>query len=512
MTEIFVIVINVNGDKVFRETLSNNIFLNYVYTSLGQSYLDCKIKLLYNGQIISPLKKICDITPDLIIIFDLLAYPELHEIGTQNVYQDLSIAPEGIGELLIVNSKGKIIKDPYNSFLNYYDFQCFIDKNYNSLKIISIISISSCYVTLFEDGMLIIYCCENNTIINTFYNILEIVSSNELLIIINTNNKLIIYQKNHIIINSNKLNNLELKKIYVIKNFIFIINNTDITIVQIDIENNNELLIIKHEINNIDRLYVMTLEKSSYNNSCSQIILAITENYTLISFTLCFNYVSQILSIQPLEDINNQLLKIKKILIIRNNSSFIVLTYNDTIYIWSQHVKLLEFYKEYQHTLVNIEDIVISDEAIGILKKDNTILLIEMYNYESFTITMYESTDMLYQKIITIIDKLFILTDNNKVLLLKKDGNPKEILNNIKKICNSPFYILAVSYDNIVYVYDTTCETVKFITQYDNLRTITCNNYMTIILNDGHVIIISFDKYYTLITHKLKDVVKFIKV
>lgn len=127
-----------------------------------------------------------------------------------------------------------------------------INENYNYLKIINICNIFTDnenynYVAiLFEDGLSVIYklCEDSYELINTFNNITKIINIGNKIAIINNVNKLIIY--------SIEIND---KYIYKNDNFIWVINETYITIIKIRKIPKYEINITKFEINNSLTLY-----------------------------------------------------------------------------------------------------------------------------------------------------------------------------------------------------------------------------------------------------------------
>ena len=517
MEEIIVKVVDCSGKIIFNNKMLFESRVNQIYNSCRLSCFHCEIKLLYNNQIISPLKKISDIiivkTTDLIIIFNIVLYPK-------NKYKLLSE--------IIIDTKGKIIDYSLNNYIQKYNnskrkfILDFINKNYNCLNIISICNSYYHIAILFEDGMLVIVSYETQNIINIFYNLKKIFKTvKTIVIIINDlqNCKLIIFnEKNEIIGDNNKeLNNLDCIDIYIYNYLIFIISKTYIMIVR----NTNPLCIIKYEINNIIIVYAINIELYRVTNS-GFLIAAIKEDNCLITFELIYNYDSSKLCIQPFEDIDKQFLKIRKILHILDES-FIAITNDDSIYIWGLNKKLVKLYEELKTQLINVDDIVVSYNSIGILKKDNSIILIIIKQRDIISYTVYKSFNSKYKynKIISTIDEIFALTDNNTVYILE-NGVPIEILNNIKDLYTNITNIIAISYDNIVYGY-TSYKKIYYIQHFSDLKSIKINkeNFM-IIKNNGELIIIEIkyrngevintENIKTFIETPLKDIAKFIEV
>ena len=361
--------------------------------------------------------------------------------------------------------------------------------------------------------MLIIISYKTQNIINTLYNVIKIFKIYSSIIIIinefpNYFSKLIISDRKGKIIGleEKELNNLDYIDIYINDNVIFIINKTYIIIVRNTEEESNPLCILKYKINNITTLYSIIIY-SNYNSG-SYIIAAIKEDNSLISFKLFYDKFNKLLYIEQLEDINKQFLKIKKILFIKNEV-FITLTNDNAIHIWGVNDKLIELYKKLQPQLLNIEDIVVSYHTIGILKKDNSIILISVRHISCH---IYESFDSKYkfEQIMTSSYEIFALTDNNKVYLLQYNILiPIEIFNNIKKIYTNNSNIIAISHDNIVYAYNSIYKKIYYMLQINNLKSIKINKDNFVIIKSNEEIII-IDKNYIDLT--LKDVVKFIEV
>ena len=162
----------------------------------------------------------------------------------------------------------------------------------------------------------------------------------------------------------------------------------------------------------------------------------------------------------------------------------IVITYDDILYIWGINTKLLVLYKELKTKLVDIDNIVVSYNSIGILKKDNSIILITMEQWYTISYTIYESdySKYKYEQIFLNKNDILTLTDNNKVYLLPKYDEfaltsiPVEILNNIKEVYVNINDMIAISYDNIVYAYRAIYSNIYYKQQFvNNLKSIKIN-------------------------------------
>ena len=519
MTNIIITVVDCSGKIILTNTFLFNASVNKLYCKLYKLYLNCEIKLLYNNQIISPLKKISDIisiTSDTNIIFDIVSY--------QKLLQQID-CPQ---KKFIVNTKGEIIYWANNKYLeipNYHIIQTLINENYNCLNIISICINKYNIAILFETGIAIILNNITKTIISTFYNvtkIFNIITRHAIAIIVNNlqSYKLIICNKNRQFFapNNKELNNLDYKYIYVYKHLFFIINETYITIVKYI---HGSCKVTKYEIPNIVTLYINYL-----STEVSLIVAGIKEDNTLISFKVVYGYMNETdykLCVYPLENINNLFLKIRKVLTIRE--SFISITIDDYIFIWGNNKELLIFYEELKTNLVDIDDIVVSNNSIGILKKNNSIILItiSLRNTIDYSIFYSISDDSKYVKIISTFDGIGVLDNNNKVYLIQQYKLPIEILNNIKKVYSNNLHIIAISNDNIVYAYDAKCD-ITYCSQFPDFKSFIINHFNFIIIKNNNELVIlePNDKYkddesdsiihppfiYTICT----DVAKFIKV
>jgi len=444
MEEIHLKVVTLTGVFLIDIKISINSIVNQFYYKLYKYFLHCCFDLLYNNKIISPLEKISDIitTDDItlkVIIFDVISY------------EKIKFFKSNIDSCISINTAGKIIdwltayECHYNNKFNDFNFiKDYINLNYNCLNIISICS-TDCHVALlFETGIAIILSYEDKIIINTFNNVTQIVKTNiEIGILIN-NNKLIVCNYFGKIFENDKLSNLNCKYIYANYYLFFIICEQFIIIVRNHLffpyQNDGQLITFCY-INNIFQIY---------DTWDSSIIAAIKENNTLVSFDIVFE---DDLIITPFEDINNLSLKIKKILSIY--LSFIVLTYDESIIIWGDNLELLEIYQFLKNDLSNVQDIIVSKLCIGILKKNNNIIVISING----TYSIYN--DYNYIQIIATKHEIFGLADNNNVYCIELQepnylGLHIELFINIKEFYATMTSILVISYDNIIQAYSPT--------------------------------------------------------
>jgi len=183
---------------------------------------------------------------------------------------------------------------------------------------------------------------------------------------------------------------------------------------------------------------------------------AIKEDNSLIILKLVYERSSKTLFIETLEHINEQVIKIRKILSIEDDAVFIAITIDDSFYINGFNQNLIELCNQLKDKLVNIDDIVLSYNAIGILKKDNSIILIKMEQNNIISFNIYESINSkyIYNKIISTYDKILALTSDKKVYILK-DRLPIELFNNIQEVYVNHTDIILISTDNIVYAYNS---------------------------------------------------------
>ena len=431
MTEVQIKVVNYNGEIILNMYILNTCYLNKIFNKLYKFYFHCYFELVYNNKRVFPLDNINNVSSESIIIFNIVSYFK-----------------SNFNSYVAVNDNGKIIdwlpeyrKHTYNHG-TFHFLKDYLNSNYDCLDIVSICCNSAHIAILFENSLAIILRPFSNKIIKSYQNATKIIKTfNEIGIIIN-NNKLITCNYDNKIFETDDLNNLDYKYIYANNTFFFVIGHHSITIVLHMYYLDSIQLITKYEITDILHLEVAHL---------LPLIAAIKEDSSLISFEI--KKFNNNLSIKPLEAINKKSLKIKKILNIDN--SFVAITYDDIIFIWGHNKELVDFYDVIQNDLICIDDIVVTKEYIGILKKNNSIIIISVIN-PTYAIYGNDELDYKYIKIIATNYKIFGLTDDYKVYEIV--GVSKSIfhipkLNNIENIYSNDKDILAISYDNIVYAY-----------------------------------------------------------
>jgi len=448
MVKINVIVVDISGNQIIDINISHESYINQVYNKLYKYFFHCKIKLLYNKKIIQPFQKICDISTDSKIIFEIVSHIKI------KFFSQIGFSIHDVNSYIAVNTTGKIIDwmpayVPSNSiFLDTFQDKFNFLKDYLNLmtSCLNIISIycNDIYATiLFENGQLFILCFRTKSQIKTIDNVTKVIKTRNVIGIIINNNKLIIYSNIDLkhIIGSLNLSSLDYKNIYANSDYFFVIGEDSITIFNPYCP--TPKYIIKYKINNIFQIY---------DTRNSSIIAAIKEDYTLTSFIIETNDETG-MSINPFEDINKQALKIK--LMLSLNLSFVALTYDDKVIIWGHDKHLIKQYEVLQDKLIDVEDVVLTEFHIGILKRDNSIIIIHL-NIRNYYI--YETSECKYLKIISTRTKMYVLGDNNIVYELQNDFLPyniKLLEHNIKDLySNSKDNILLISHDNIVYAYD----------------------------------------------------------
>lgn len=441
MEEIHLKVVTLTGIFLIDINIPINSLINHFYYKLYKYFLHCCFDLLYDNKIISPLDKITDIiskdeiTPK-VIIFNVISY------------EKIKFFISNIDSCISINTAGKIIDwntcDSYyyiNNLNNFNFIKNYINLNYNCLNIINICS-TECYVALlFENGIAIILSYEDKIIINTFNNVTQIVKTNKEIGILINNNKFIVCNYFGEIFENDKLSNLNCNYIYANYYLFFIVCQEYIIIVRNHLffpDQNDRQLITFYYVNNIFQIY---------DTWDSSIIAAIKEDNTLVSFDIVSDNE---LNITPFEDINDLSLKIKKILSV--DLSFIALTYDDSIVIWGDNLELLDIYQFIKNDLINVQDIIVSRFCIGILKKNNTIIVISING----TYSIYN--DYNYIQIISTKYEIFGLADNNNVYCIQIQepnycGLHIESLTNIKEFYATMTSILVISHDNIIQAY-----------------------------------------------------------
>lgn len=505
MEVINVKVVDCNGNVIINEIVLYTQYVNYIYNKLYKYFFHCHIKLLYNGRKISPLEKICDIIDiiDINITFNVVTYEKL-----KYSYPNVNLH-------LVVNNKEQIIDfvSKYSCDSSYYHkincFKAYLNTNHNCLNIINICCNKIYTAILFEDGIALIF--SNTTeIIKRFNNVTKIVKTICAIGIIINNNKLITMIQDKIFDNDD-LCNLDYKNVYANTYFMFIIGHTSITIVHhIASYNNAKLqLINKYEINNVSEIY---------DNCGSSLLAIILNNSQLMTFEISSLWAEAPLTklnIIPITNINEQSLKIRKILCI--SFSFVVLTWDDIVFIWGNNKNLIELFELLKNKLYDVEDIVVTHECIGILKKNNSIIILSLKGIYSIYESIKNILNYKYIKIISTNFQIFILADNNNVYEIIK---PKEdnnyyyldidinivILNDIKELYSNNTEILAISNDKIVYAlvksmiyYKKQILDLKNVGVYQNTFIIIKSNYDLIEIN----------RHYE---KTLNNITKFIKI
>lgn len=504
-----VIVVDCNAKEIININIKINSYINQIYSNskLFKLYFHCCFKLLYNDRVIEPYEKINDITTDQIIIFNIVSYPKI-KFFTSNF--NFNIA---------VNTDGKIIDwiIDYSYYVvsildNFYFLKTYLNNNYNCLNIIKICSTESHAGILFEDGLLIILSYKSQTIINTFNNVIKIVKTYNSIGFIINNNKLITFMSliKDKIYEIKDLDKKEYINILANYDFFFIICKKEIIVIhQIYSYNNNSYtnhmqLIDRYEINNIIEIY------DTYD---SKLIAAIKEDGYLISFeilTICTESQNNKLIINPFEYINKLELKIKKIVCI--SFSFVSLTYDNYVFIWGNNKELIDIYKVLQKDLIDVIDIVSSREYFLILKKNNIIIVISLTGVYKIYNDYYE-----YNQIISTNYQIFVLCLDNKVYQIP---NPQETIKqikllykDIKEVYANNISILAISNDNIVYVYNSYLDYIYYKKQHLDLVAIKINQYYFLIIsNNGNLIEIKYDDKKTNDSKTFNNILKFIKM
>ena len=512
MKEVTIQVFDCGGNKIFDKNMSSDNRLNQIYIQLYKLYFYCKINLLYNKQIMPPFKKINDITTDLVIIFDIAICYKLVQLD-DNLILDIAI-----------NTQNKIseIIYSYNNFIpgclvNLRAITNFINKNYNCLNIISICHNYYHTAILFEDKTLIIvnnYTCyfydsgfSSINIIATFDNVTKIITTAQTFGIIINDTEFIKFDKEKKFHKYEDLTNIDYKYIYVIGNLFFIISQEFITIVY-----TQHLSIVQYKINNINKIYYTP------QFGVNGVIAAIKENGCLILFKILPNYK---LSIYPFENINNY--PIKKILSIE--SLFVIITHDDNVFIYSNYEWIIERYELIKNKLKDVNDIVISvsTKLIGILKKNNDIIILSSTSLNIIFEQIEPLYSNIYKQIISTNYNIFLLANNNKVYkiqkqtLFKTDVAPIEILDNIKEFYSNYIDLIAISYDNIVYASQFPGG-LYYKQQFLDLKAIKINKYTFIIIkNNNELIKIDFRKNEGIATNEVittnfNDTIKFITI
>jgi len=504
MEEINVKVVKINGKIIFEQNMPINIYVNQICNELNKLklYYDRNFELIYKNKKISPLQKICDITSSTSIIFDIVLYFDMLTINN-DPFNESQIAINTDGKIIDLEKNSYSILSYLNPLYNLNGLQNMLNLNFNCLTIIKICCTAYYAVILFENGTAIIFSIRSNQIIETYNNVTKINKTYMSIGLIINNNKLIIYERSGEIFENDQLNNLDYKYMYSNYIYFFIICNNFILIVN-DNYNNQMLMVTKYEINNIVKIY-------NFNNE--RVIAAITEDSSLILFELSSD--NNKLSINPIDDINKKSIKIKKILYMRN--TFITITFNDSLFIWGEDNKLLELFKLLKKELIEINDIVVTLEYIGILNSNNDIIIISVIN-KSYNI--YKSSDLNYKynKIISTILGIFVLTDDNKIyeiLCKPKKYDFIEILTDIKAIYSNNKNILALSNDNIVYVYysirsKTSSIFLYYKEQILDFKSVKINNYAFIIIRKNTNDLVEIK--YKVEINTLLNVVKFIQI
>ena len=505
-------VFDCNGTQILYDTVLSSSSLNQIYNKLYILYLHChKIELLCNNKKFLPIHKISDICTetDTEIVTDTGTGTGT---GTETIILNIVVYLKSdlhqSDYCIAINTDGNIIDCPLLEQTQRFKYlKHYLNSKYNCLNIISICSNNKFVVVLFDNGQAIKLSYENKEIklLNIFHNVTKIVSTGCTIgIIINDIDLITSDDSNYI--KSLDISSLNYKYIYTDVNFFFIINQDFITIVYRQIFCPNEKqIVVTYPISNINKIYCYCTD-----------IAAIREDNSVISFNIDIsrNELSEkILNIKPYDDINKEYYKIKKILHI---GEFIALTYDDTVIIWGGHnPELIELYHAIKNNLTNVEDIVIAEEYIGILKKDNSIIVISLIsNIYAIYKTQYKYVDIISTDFI-----IFGFTDDNKVYGIPKPEHswlPIEIGTNIKEVYANRVDILAISHDNIIYVYkyenyDTTgliSYTLYYEKQILDLKSIRVEyNSFIIIKNNGELIGIQYENNNDKI---FKDVVKFI--
>jgi len=491
-------VVDISAKIIIDVDISKKSYLNQIYNMLYSLYFHCNFDLLFNKKIITPLEKISNLSNESIIIFDIVTY------------QKLNFFKLDFNSYLAINNNGLIIdwmpeyQYPNNDNLNNYNFlKNYLNYNYNCLSIIKICNIIFFHAAvLFENGLLIILCYNKKKIIHIFHNVTKILKTTNIIGILINNNKLITCNYLGQIFKDDNLTNLDYKYIYSNSKLFFIIGHQSITIVTHKYYPypTDKLLILKYNINNIYQIY---------DNWTSSKIAIIKENNSLLSFNIVINYHIFDGNIILDENIDNPDLKIKKILCI--DISFVALTYDNLVFIWGNNKLLIDFYDICKNELVDVEDIVVTNLAIGILKKNNTIIIISIYE----KITIYRTCidiDYTYIKFISTKLNIFGLADNNKVYQIKLlDSNYSclhiEIFNDIKELYKSKTDILVVSNDNIIYAYNPNKNIIYYQQQILDFKSIRIHEHTFIIIrNNGELIKINDND-----TDTFNNIVKFIK-
>ena len=377
---------------------------------------------------------------------------------------------------------------------------------YNCLDIISICCVEHLAAILFENGVSIIFNHKVKSIVNTYYNVTKIIKTKNAIGILINDNKLITCNCLGQIFENSELNNLDYKYIYTNYYLFFIVGYFSIIIIKHTYYPNNidNQLIIKYKISNITEIY--------YNHK-SSLFAAIQENNNLIAFSISNtwgDYPFKEIKAIPLDNINNLFLKIKKVLTI--DLSFVVITYDDLVFIWGLNTELVNIYNILKNDLIDVDDIVVSKQYIGILKKNNSIILISVSGSYCFC----ESYQ--YVKLISTYYNMFGFSNNHKInqIEITESNNSLilahiEILNDIKELFSSHTSILAISNNNIIYVYDCYLNIIYFKLQILDLKSIRINDCSFIIIkNNNELIRIQYNgkQNYDILNH----VVKFIKI
>jgi len=508
MENFNVIVVDCNAKEIININIEINSYVNQIYSNgiLFKLYFHCCFKLLYNSRVIEPYEKINDITTDQIIIFNIVSYPKL-KFFTSNL--NFNIA---------VNTDGKIIDwiIDYSYYVvsildNFYFLKTYLNNNYNCHNIIKICSTESHAGILFEDGLLIILSYKFQTIINTFNNVTKIVKTYNSIGFIINNNKLITFMSlvKDKIYEIKDLDKKEYININANYDFFFIICKKEIIVIhQIYSYNNNSYtnhmqLIDSYKITNIIEIY------DTYD---SQLIAAIKEDGYLISFEILTTWMespNNKLSIKPLEYINKLELKIKKIVCI--SFSFVSLTYNNSVFIWGNNKELIDIFQILQNELIDVIDIVSSHEYIGILRKNNSIIVISLTGVYK----MYNNSCK-YDQIISTNYQIFALCLDNKVYQIpnpQESINEIKLYNDIKEVYANNISILVISNDNIVYAYNSYVNYIYYKQQHLDLLAIKINQYYFLIIsNNGNLIEIKYDDKKINNSKTFRNILKFIEM
>jgi len=553
MSLINVKVVSISGETIYYATILRDTFINQLYNELYRLFYNCsQIYLLYLGKKISPLTKISQLTiiTDLLIILDIVIIES--DCSLWQSYTDIDIAICSKNKIIHRQFLPRVDDELFNfyyfcNFYNFYNYkkyeEIFLTKDYNCLSIVSICDNELNIGILFENGIgIILSSCDNPIIINTFHNVTKIVAAYNLIGIIINDNKLIIYYNTKgIFVDSPDLNNLDYNNIYVDANNFFIVGKQFLTIVKSSMYNPENPLIFKYEIQNIDTLHIFS---ESYLDVTYYYIYIINIDKTLILLKLKDELTTMTVFKDEDKDededeninINEQLLKIKKILSI--DRTIIFLTYDDIVIICGNNKWLIKCYNLLKNDLGDVEDIVVTSTSLGILKKNNSIIIITINGlYTIYTDTCHETIvsenfyiferklDLEYQYVKIISNQYIIcaLADNNKVYLISEPKNKYdlpttiELFNNIKKLYANVKDIIAISYENIVYAYRYYKEYnphIYYEQQFSDLKSIKINAHnFVIIKNDNNLIEIYYISELNQITvSSLTNVSKFIRI